>query len=96
MRTSSKILCLSFLLFIAGSGCSDRGQASHGSTQRIVIQHQDSMSDIVNTMQMQQLLQMQRNQQTLDNLDRTMDRMRGTMGRFGRTVNSANRMRCRR
>ena len=94
MWKSATILMMAVALAVAACGCGSSGHSGvQPQRQIVVIRNEDSMSDIIAANQRQQEIQMKQNQQFMRNMDNTMYRMRGTMGRFGQTVYEANRMR---
>ena len=102
MRALKKTVVLLLLTVTAVvGGCGGGYYSDYGydqvPTQRVIVEHRnrDSWSDIMETTQRQQMINMMQTDQFLKNMDDTMDRMRGTMGRFGRSLNEANRMRRR-
>ena len=101
MRALKKTIVLLLLTATAVAGGCGGGYYSDGydqvPTQKVIVEHrdQDSWSDIMAMTQRQQMINMEQQKQMMEGWDNTMDRMKGTMGKFGRSLDEANRMRRR-
>ena len=102
MRVERNLLLVMTLLttiVIAGGCGSYSNDYSYDKvpTERVIVENRNTPNalDIMEMNQRRQMINMMEHEQSMKEWDRIMDRMHGTMGSFGRSLDEANRMRQR-